>query len=283
MALAPLRTLINQSVRIKVVDVGANPIDSEPPYAGLLHGGDAEVVGFEPNRDALAILNKTKSAKETYLPYALGDGARHTLRICAAPGMTSLLEPNPKVLGLFHGFPDWGRVLATEELDTKRMDDIPETAGVDLIKIDIQGGELMVFKNAIKRLADALVIQTEVEFLQMYIGQPLFAEVDIFLREHGFVFHRFFPLTSRVIQPLLIENNIYAGLSQIVWADGVFVKDFTRLDMMGNEQILKMATILHDCYESIDLVHYLLMEHDRRSGGRLASTYLGNLRANAAA
>lgn len=54
---------------------------------------------------------------------------------------------------------------STREVETVRLDDVPETASVDLLKIDIQGGELMVFQNAERRLADALVIQTEVEFL----------------------------------------------------------------------------------------------------------------------
>ncbi len=106
--------------RVKVVDIGANPIDSDPPYAGMLRAGEAEVVGFEPNRAALATLDARKGPLERYFPHAVGDGARHTLRICQAPGMTSLLEPDPAVLSLFHGFPDWGRVIATEEVETVR-------------------------------------------------------------------------------------------------------------------------------------------------------------------
>src|ERR1700704_4992440 len=34
------------------------------------------------------------------------------------------------VLNLFHGFMEWGRVLATEEVETVRLDDIVETEGV---------------------------------------------------------------------------------------------------------------------------------------------------------
>ena len=41
----------------------------------------------------------------------------------------------------------------------------------------------------------------------MYLGQPLFAEVDQFLRGEGFVLHRFFPITSRVIAPLVLDNE----------------------------------------------------------------------------
>jgi FkbM family methyltransferase len=164
------------------VDIGANPIDGSPPYAGLLAEGLADVVGFEPNREALARLDAGKGPHETYLPWAMGDGGRHTLHICAAPGVTSLLRPNPAVLGLFHGFPEWGRVLATEEVDTVRLDEVPETEGVELLKLDIQGAELMALSRAEARLASTLVVRAEVEFLPLYEDQPLFAEVESHLR-----------------------------------------------------------------------------------------------------
>jgi FkbM family methyltransferase len=270
--------LTESSVRVKIVDIGANPIDGDPtPYAMLLRGGHADLIGFEPNPEALAELNAKKGPNEVYLPYAIGDGKRHTLNLCVSSGMTSLLTPNPDVLNLFHGFPLWGTVMSTAEIDTQRLDDIPETEGVDLVKIDIQGGELMVFQNATERLADALVIQTEVEFLPLYVDQPLFGDIDVFLRAQGFVFHRFISTVSRTIQPMLVQDNIYAGLSQTVWADAVFVRDFSRLSRLSPRQLLAMAAILHDCYRSYDLVLHILLEHDQRTGSTLAPTYMSNL------
>jgi len=270
----PFSTLTPSAIPVKVVDIGANPIDGRPPYAPLMESGATTVIGFEPNPEALAKLNAAKGPDETYLPYAVGDGQAHTLHFCQAPGMTSLLTPNPTVLNLFHGFPDWGRVLATETVTTVRLDDIPETAGSDLLKIDIQGAELMVMQNATERLKDFLVIQTEVEFLPLYQNQPLFTDVDLFLRQHGFVFHRFFPTVSRVFQPLVVDNNIYAGLSQLVWADAIFVRDFTQLDGLTPIQILKMSRILHDVYQSVDLVMHLLRHYDARTNSTLAGHYM---------
>ena len=268
------RALTQVPVRIKVVDIGANPIDSAPPYAAMLRAGDAEVIGFEPNRAALAILDARKGPLERYLPYALGDGGAHVLHICAAPGMTSLLAPDPAVLGLFHGFPDWGRVIATEDVVTVRLDDVPDAVGVDLLKLDIQGAELMVLQHAERRLEEALVVQAEVEFLPLYAGQPLFSEVEQFLRARGFAFHRFFPEVSRTLDP-------DAGLSQSVWADGVFIRDVTRLDRLADRDLLAMAAILHDCYGSVDVAYHLLREHDRRSGDRLSDAYFAGLRPEA--
>ena len=279
--IASFRELTGTEVSVKVVDIGANPIDGSPPYAPLMTAGVADIVGFEPNPDALAKLNSLKGPRETYLPHAIGDGGKHTLHVCAAPGMTSLLEPNPNVLNRFHGFPQWGQVLSKVDVDTRRLDDVPETAGVNLIKIDIQGGELMAFQNATERLKDVLVIQTEVEFLQLYKNQPLYSDVDQFLRQHGFTFHRFYPTVSRVIAPLLFNNDIYAGMSQIVWADAIFVRDFTRPELMSDTQLMKMSMILHDCYQSVDLVVHLLTEYDQRCGSKVCQAYLEGLRTSA--
>jgi len=273
-----LHELLTFPTTLKIVDVGANPIDGPAPYVALLASGRAQVVGFEPNAKALANLNARKGPYETYLPHAIGDGAKHTLRLCAMPGMTSLLEPNHEVLSLFYGFTEWAQIVGTEEVSTRRLDDVPEAEGLDLLKIDIQGAELMVFQNAVERLKSALVIQTEVEFLEMYKGQPLFAEVELFLRGQGFVLHKFEPLYYRDFSPILLSYEPYSNHSQALWADAIFVKDFTRLDRLTDDQLLRMAEILYDCYRSYDLVLLLLQAHDKRTGGDFGARYFNVVR-----
>ena len=249
----PLKELAGIDVHVKVVDVGASNLGGITPYAPLLAAGIADVVGFEPNPRALDRLNQLKGPHETY--------------------MSSLLQPNPKVLHLFHGLPEWGRVTEEITVNTVRLDDMPETAGLDLLKMDIQGAELMVLRHAEERLKNALVIQTEVEFLPMYVDQPLFSDMDIFLRERGFVLHRFYPTVSRVIKPLIVDNNPLAGLSQLLWADAIFVRDFTRPEVLSNRQLLTMAEILHDCYGSVDLrcssCMFMIIEMGAGSGGTI--------------
>jgi FkbM family methyltransferase len=269
--------LTGKELRVKVIDIGANPIDDSPPYAAMLLAGEADIVGFEPNPEAMAALDKARGPNETYLPLAVGDGARHMLHICRAPGMTSLFRPNPAVLGLFHGFPGWGQVLASVEVETVRLDDVPAAAGADLIKLDVQGAELMVLQHSEEALASALVIQSEVEFLPMYIGQPLFSDVERFLRQRGFMFHRFHPQTSRVILPMLVNDDIYAGMSQLLWADAIFVRDITHLERFSDRALLAAAKIMHDCYRSVDLALHLLSEYDRRTGEQLGPNYTAHL------
>jgi len=116
--------LLQIAADIDVVDVGANPIDGDRPYRPLMSNGIARVVGFEPNEEALDRLLQQRGPHETYLPHAIGDGKRHTLHICRAEGMNSLLRPNDELLKLFHGFPQWGEIVRTREIDTVRLDEI---------------------------------------------------------------------------------------------------------------------------------------------------------------
>src|SRR5262249_20171740 len=133
----PITSLLHISFTIKVVDVGAKQVgDEKAPYRPLLSAGLAQLIGFEPNADALAQLNEIKGPQDTYLPYAVGDGQRHTMHHCRSASMSSLLPPNKPVLELFHNFSYWGEVVHEEEVDTVRLDDVAETAGMEFLKID---------------------------------------------------------------------------------------------------------------------------------------------------
>lgn len=270
-------SLTGCSPKQKVVDVGAADLGADPVYAPLLADDESELIGFEPDPEALAKLQNADHPRRKFLPYAIGDGRRRRLHICAARDMTSLFEPNPDVLRLFHAFPIWGQVVATEMVDTVRLDDIAETAGLTFLQMDIQGAELLALQHAQNRLRDALVLHLEVEFLPLYIDQPLFSDIELFLRQRGFVFHRFATQISRVIQPMVVDNNLVAGLSQLFWADAVFVRDFSRLDGLDEQQLLAMAAIMHDCYNSWDLTLHLLNEVDRRTKSDLGPNYLSML------
>jgi hypothetical protein len=100
-----------------------------------------------------------------------------------------LFEPNEALADKFQNLGELLRVVGTRTLETRRLDDFAETTGADFLKIDVQGGELLVLQGALERLRDVLVVHTEVEFLPLYKKQPLFADIDSFLRAQGFAFH----------------------------------------------------------------------------------------------
>lgn len=253
-----LLALLRPQQLTSVVDVGANPIDGETPYHSLLSQRVCTVTGFEPQPNALAVLNQRKSDLETYLPYVVGDGSAQTLHITRAPGMTSLFEPNFPVLDWFNGFSEWSAVLQKVPVQTRRLDDVPEIAAIDMLKIDVQGAELMVFKGAREKLKRAAAVHTEVCFLHLYKDQPLFGEVDLELRSLGFIPHHIHHINRRTILPAFSEGSPNSALNQVLFADIIYIRDFTKHELMDDEQFKHLALIAHHCYQSHDLVIHCL-------------------------
>ena len=220
----------------------------------MLNAGLCYVTGFEPGRKALRELQKTCGPNERYLPYALGDGNPQTLKVCPEPGaMTSLLEPDPLTQGLFTLFDGFGEVIERVPLDTHRLDDIREIEHLDLLKIDIQGGELAVFQNGQKKLAEAVAIQTEMSFITVYQNQPPFGEVDLELRHQGFVPHCIPGEVKKWVIGDFALGDPYRALNQILETDVVYVRDFIHSGGMSEEQLKHLAMIAHYCYGSFDL------------------------------
>jgi FkbM family methyltransferase len=139
-----------------IVDIGANPIDSLPPYKLLLDQGRCRVFGFEPQTEALDALDAKKSDRERYLTDVVGDGKAGLLRICRATGMTSLFVPDQQILRNFPGFNEWGQVIKEVPVKTRRLDDISEIEVIDFLRMDAQGAELSILQNGHERLKSAV-------------------------------------------------------------------------------------------------------------------------------
>lgn len=249
-----LRKLLEPDRFSSVVDIGANPIDGDPPYKEMLGRNLCQVTGFEPQEDALQALLERKGPLETYLPYAIGDGGTHTLHCCRASGMTSLLKPDQRYLELFNDFERLGEVVSTQQVGTLRLDDVIEIQHLDMLKIDIQGSELAVFESGRSKLAEAVLIQTEVSFMPLYEDQALFWQVDRELRQQGFVPHTFAAIKRWPVSPYHHPEKYRRPVNQLLEADVVYARDFVDTEQMTGDQLKHLALLAHHCYASHDLV-----------------------------
>jgi protein O-GlcNAc transferase len=266
---------------VRCLDVGAMAVGDAPePWVRWAQEGCAEVIGFEPLPEDCDQLNQQAAAwdgRVRYLPVALGDGEEHTLHVTNAPMTSSLLPPESTTVDLFPFLGDLMRVERRERVRTSRLDDLAQVRPVDFLKLDVQGAELMVLRHGLATLADVTVVQCEVEFVELYAGQPLMADVDAFLRSQGFAFLQFSSLQGRPFLPLRKAENPFQPISQTLWGDAVYVRDFRRRDQWSTHQLKAAAFVLHELYKAYDLVALLLAEVDSREEGGWQSLYLTSL------
>ena len=134
-----------------------------------------------------------------------------------------------------------------------------------------------MFRGGRARLDAAVMVHSEVQFVPFYKNQPLFAELDRELRDAGYWLHRFLPIQSRVIKPMALSDNMYAGLSQHLYGDAVWVKRFVDFPVLDTTALLKLAVFAHDLYGSYDLALLALKSIDEREKSKRHETYLKHL------
>lgn len=231
------------SERIRLIDVGARGgIDSrwKPFYATV------EVMAFEPDPDECASLNsKSYPYSVRFLPFALGaiDGQQATLRICRQPGCSSLLQPNSD-LSKQYPYGSAMEVVSEHPVTLNRMDTVCHDFRPDVIKVDTQGTELDVLRGAGKLLESALAVELEVEFVPQYIDQALFSDLDIFMRQQGFMLRG---LRRTYWRTKAEHVHPYGG--QIIHGDALYLKP----DQIDNPK----GHIILAAYRQYDLLaHY---------------------------
>jgi FkbM family methyltransferase len=274
-----LLDFFSEDFKINILDVGA-ALSERPPYQSLMDAGRGRIFGFEPNREACAQLNRTYGEPHRFFPFFAGDGRPATFHETNWVLTGSLYEPNSRLLEKFQNLAEVVTPVAVHPVDTKRLDDIAEISDIDFIKIDVQGSELAVLKNATRALSGALLVQTEVEFVEIYKGQPMFADVDTFLRSAGFQFHTMNGFTGRAFKPLVANGDVNSAFRQALWSDALYVRDWMRLGDLSAAKLRNYAILAHDVIRSYDLAHFVLSALDEGVGRDYAVRYLRRLAGN---
>lgn len=180
--ISKLTNKIESQSTISYLDIGARWGISWP--WSQIQSDKLEVFLVEPDLEEAEILKK--QGYSNVLPYALwGKETELTLKINNLPATSSVFEPNLKFL---KQFPDSQRFEAREKINikTKTIDGLAsegELNSIDFVKIDVQGGEHEILQGGENFLKNNIVgLEVEVEFAEMYQNQPLFSDIDIFVR-----------------------------------------------------------------------------------------------------
>ncbi|CAD7970854.1 unnamed protein product [Amoebophrya sp. A120] len=202
--------------KIQIVDVGAIQVRGKPHvYHRLLMQDLCQVIGFDPNE------KYRKSYPNMLLfPHYVGDGSRRTFFVTQNGLSSSLLEPNVDVVSKYDQLEEAYKVVLEQSVPTVKLDYIlrPNNYDIDFLKVDVQGAEMLVFQGAEESLEEVVVIDVEVHFQKLYKDMPLFADIDIFLRNRDFVFHRLSDLTGRGMKPTRLSSSS-------LWGNAIYIKD----------------------------------------------------------
>ena len=256
---------LNLSEQIQIMDVGASAIAEVPIYKSLLEKKLAHLNAFEGDARQIEGIKKCYGEQATIYRDFLYDGSIQTIYLASGPsGMTSLLKPDLAALKFFNGFEKFGHIENTEQVKTKKLDDVKDLPWIDFLKMDIQGAELTVLKNGTEKLQKCLAVQVEVSYICLYENQPSFGDVDVWMRTQGYVPHCFLDVKRWSITPTIFNNNFRMPGNQLLESDIVYVKNPMKLAQLTDTQLKKFATVAHHSLKSFDLCVFVLLEMEKR-------------------
>lgn len=223
---------------------------------------DAGAAGGDHHRwgNGLGILNKKqfdpsfekalKSDSVEHIPFALAKKKGHIkIRINSKPETSSKYVPNTDFLDLFN---------ASERFTMLEQVSVPSVTLESQIgsdywfgKFDVQGMELEVIEGAGNCLKNCLGLEIEVEFSEIYLGQPLAEDVFKYLRNQDFEFIDFLAMYRW-------KKPSQRGPGQLVFADALFMRSPEAVaDNLGDcAARLYLAVCLN--YGRLDLIERLL-------------------------
>ncbi|MEB3881822.1 FkbM family methyltransferase [Lyngbya sp. CCY1209] len=264
------------SIQITLCIVGSRKIDE---FAGLdydrqgweIFAPNLTIYGFDADPEACDRRNAELVAKnigwtEKHIPFALWDRCgKAPLYVTKHPGCCSLYPPNDVAIERLFEYRDRHKLMSVAEVETTTLDDFfgsLETP-IDFMQLDVQGAELNVLKGGDNHILPHLLgIVAEVNFIELYKNQPLFADVDSYLRDRDFTLFDIGQKWCDRRRGITLISRQHKG--QFVWTDGYYFRDLIRPDQNHHlktpERILKLACLadLLQFYDyALELLGYL--------------------------
>lgn len=244
-------------IHLTVCSVGSRKWKADDDFGNKgwnIFAPNLSIYGFDADADACEAANTDLEERqinwtEKHFPVAISNtSGEATLYVTKYPMCSSLYPPNEALLNRFQQLPDLAGLDFTVELETTTLEEFCRQEGIqtiDFLQIDVQGAELQVLQGATQFLQQSVLgLQLEVEFAPIYLGQPLFADLDSYLRARDFTL--FDLTTTRCIRsrsPVAAQRHP----GQLLWGEAFYFCDLLQDAAMTRaktpEQILKLACI----------------------------------------
>lgn len=182
-----------RSVQV-ALDVGSR--DGEIALRLRQHYPNARVFAFECNPPAVELCRQSIQGQEgiTLVDRAVSDvsGPLDFFAIDPEKTVTPHADGNIGASSLYEASADYPyekyvqRKVSVESITLAAWAKENGLAAIDVIWMDLQGGELRALQGLGDLIQTVRIIYTEVEYKPIYRGQPLAAEVRAFLQRQGF-------------------------------------------------------------------------------------------------
>ena len=225
LALPVLERLLSDA-DLKFVDVGGRG-DAFPPLLPFAHL--ARYYVFEPEATEAARLEEAFAQEQTWrsvvvMAEAVGRSrGLASLYVTENPGMSSLLEPDPAVARRICAWRKF-EVRSVLQVPVVPLDEAAERHGfldASFLKLDTQGSELDILQGGTRVLESIVGIYTEAAFQPFYKGQPLFGDLDCFLRSQGFTL---FLMDRTTLRRSRFRKTMYSG-RMVTWAHCLYLRE----------------------------------------------------------
>ena len=201
-----------------ILDIGSR--DAEVSIELKRAFPSARVFSFECNPPAIELCRANIAASGlpdvTLVPNAVSDsdGTLDFFAIDPTRTVTPHPDGNIGASSLFHANPEYPyeqyhqNRISVEATTLARWSKEASVSTVDLVWMDLQGAELKAIQGMGELLKNIKILYTEVEFKPMYLGQPLFGEIDQFLRAHDFRLHGKFNLSEWFGDAMYVQSGM---------------------------------------------------------------------------
>lgn len=281
-------------IHLTIVSVGSRKLNPEDDFASNVWSHFApnlSIYGFDADVDACneantALAKRGNEWQEKHIPLALSkEIGEATLYVTKAPECSSLYPPNEAYAARFANLLELMRQDFVLPCTTTTLDQACQTEAipaVDFLQIDVQGADLHVLEGATLTLAKGVfAVQTEVEFAPLYVGQPLFADLDCYLRAQGFTL---FELATTHRQRARSPISSAANYGQVLWGDAFYLRDLLAeaddSPLKTPANLLKLACIA-DALDfpdyALEVLEYLTLYYGNDSTYNVANSIVETL------
>lgn len=212
-----MRCLLKDHRVTGIIDAGAS--DGRISRRLLRKFPEAHAYAFEPNPLYIEVLQQYAKEDPRFHPQflALSDQERSAdLYVTESPGSTSLFAPGKRLNQIE---PNGASVKSLEKVQVVTIDEWAKRNGdpaIQLMKFDIQGGELRALRGAVRALrSSTLMVYTEIWFNPVYIDGAIYSEIDLFLRENGFLLYDIFKPKYNPNGLIMWGNVIFLNVQQL--------------------------------------------------------------------